>query len=232
MLASHHDVRTCTLGWLIGSQMWCFDLMALAKHILIIACLISDLSGVIWGKCECYVLRFYYWRDSESSSHFCPVLHNYHIAILLSLILLTCCSEILIYGLYMFDQEKERESWEAACQALRTKLEASESACLCSEIEAAKMRSIFLSNRQLIFYWCSISCIILVLYRSIGTRIIYATSIIKCKRCWVNSCERWGTNVYASYHSVEYILMPSKLCRSFVTLYLFFSGWSFFFLFC
>ncbi|XP_039133450.1 protein GRIP isoform X4 [Dioscorea cayenensis subsp. rotundata] len=37
--------------------------------------------------------------------------------------------------------EKERESWEAACQALRTKLEASESACLCSEIEAAKMRS-------------------------------------------------------------------------------------------
>ncbi|KAJ0967946.1 hypothetical protein J5N97_024863 [Dioscorea zingiberensis] len=37
--------------------------------------------------------------------------------------------------------EKERESWETACQTLRTKLEASESACLCSEIEAAKMRS-------------------------------------------------------------------------------------------
>lgn len=37
--------------------------------------------------------------------------------------------------------EKERESWEVSCQALRAKLEASESACLCSEIEAAKMRS-------------------------------------------------------------------------------------------
>lgn len=37
--------------------------------------------------------------------------------------------------------EKERQSWESTCQALRTKLEASESACLRSEIEAAKMRS-------------------------------------------------------------------------------------------
>ncbi|XP_010918236.1 protein GRIP [Elaeis guineensis] len=37
--------------------------------------------------------------------------------------------------------EKERQKWEVSCQALRTKLEASESACLRSEIESAKMRS-------------------------------------------------------------------------------------------
>lgn len=37
--------------------------------------------------------------------------------------------------------EHEKQNWEAACQALRTKLEASESACLRSEIEAAKLRS-------------------------------------------------------------------------------------------
>lgn len=37
--------------------------------------------------------------------------------------------------------EQEKQNWEAACQALRTKLEASESACLRSEFEAAKIRS-------------------------------------------------------------------------------------------
>ncbi|XP_072956107.1 protein GRIP isoform X1 [Typha angustifolia] len=37
--------------------------------------------------------------------------------------------------------EKERQNWEAACQALRGKLEASENACLRSEIESAKIRS-------------------------------------------------------------------------------------------
>eukprot|EP00262_Sarcandra_glabra_P008192 TRINITY_DN21500_c0_g1_i1.p1 TRINITY_DN21500_c0_g1~~TRINITY_DN21500_c0_g1_i1.p1 ORF type:complete len:803 (-),score=248.88 TRINITY_DN21500_c0_g1_i1:259-2667(-) len=39
------------------------------------------------------------------------------------------------------EHEKERESWEAAYQALKIKLEASESTCLRSEIDAAKMRS-------------------------------------------------------------------------------------------
>ncbi|MQM15304.1 hypothetical protein Taro_048248 [Colocasia esculenta] len=38
------------------------------------------------------------------------------------------------------EHEKEREGWEATCQALKEKLEASESACLRSEIEAAKTR--------------------------------------------------------------------------------------------
>ncbi|PNT75145.1 hypothetical protein BRADI_1g28167v3 [Brachypodium distachyon] len=37
--------------------------------------------------------------------------------------------------------EKERQSWEATCESLRAKLEASESACLRSEVEAAKSRS-------------------------------------------------------------------------------------------
>ncbi|KAF2312487.1 hypothetical protein GH714_034850 [Hevea brasiliensis] len=38
-------------------------------------------------------------------------------------------------------QEKEKESWEAASQALKMKLEIAESNCIRSEIEAAKMRS-------------------------------------------------------------------------------------------
>ncbi|WOL10758.1 protein GRIP isoform X1 [Canna indica] len=38
-------------------------------------------------------------------------------------------------------QDKEKQNWEAACQALRTKLEASENNCLRSEIELAKLRS-------------------------------------------------------------------------------------------
>lgn len=39
-------------------------------------------------------------------------------------------------------QEKEKESWEAASQALKMKLEIAEGNCIRSEIEAAKMRSI------------------------------------------------------------------------------------------
>lgn len=42
-------------------------------------------------------------------------------------------------------QEKEKESWEAAFQALKMKLKFSESNCMRAEIEAAKMRSIFVS---------------------------------------------------------------------------------------
>ncbi|XP_064942543.1 protein GRIP-like isoform X2 [Musa acuminata AAA Group] len=38
-------------------------------------------------------------------------------------------------------QDREKQNWEAACQSLRTKLEASENTCLRSEIELAKMRS-------------------------------------------------------------------------------------------
>uniref|UniRef100_A0A1D1ZHY7 Protein GRIP n=1 Tax=Anthurium amnicola TaxID=1678845 RepID=A0A1D1ZHY7_9ARAE len=38
------------------------------------------------------------------------------------------------------EHEKERECWDTNCQALKNKLEASESACLRSEIEAAKTR--------------------------------------------------------------------------------------------
>lgn len=39
------------------------------------------------------------------------------------------------------EHEKEKESWEAACQALKRKVEISESNCIRAEIEAAKMRS-------------------------------------------------------------------------------------------
>ncbi|KAJ9172583.1 hypothetical protein P3X46_015800 [Hevea brasiliensis] len=39
------------------------------------------------------------------------------------------------------EHEKEKESWEAASQALKMKLEIAESNCIRSEIEAAKMRS-------------------------------------------------------------------------------------------
>jgi len=42
-------------------------------------------------------------------------------------------------------QDKEKESWEAASQALKTKLELAESNCIRAEIEVAKMRSIFAS---------------------------------------------------------------------------------------
>ncbi|CAK7355522.1 unnamed protein product [Dovyalis caffra] len=39
------------------------------------------------------------------------------------------------------EHEKEKESWEAASQALKTKLELAESNCIRAEIEAAKMKS-------------------------------------------------------------------------------------------
>ncbi|XP_010557477.1 PREDICTED: protein GRIP [Tarenaya hassleriana] len=39
------------------------------------------------------------------------------------------------------EHEKEKETWEAACYALKTKLETAESNCMHAEIEMAKMRS-------------------------------------------------------------------------------------------
>lgn len=55
-------------------------------------------------------------------------------------------------------QEKEKESWEAASQALNKKLEIAESNCIRAEIEAAKTRSIDISLTGLsylisILYW-------------------------------------------------------------------------------
>ncbi|KAJ4964098.1 hypothetical protein NE237_024037 [Protea cynaroides] len=44
-------------------------------------------------------------------------------------------------GQLKLEHEKEKESWAAANQSLKTKLEVAESACIRSEIEAAKMRS-------------------------------------------------------------------------------------------
>ncbi|PPS18415.1 hypothetical protein GOBAR_AA02154 [Gossypium barbadense] len=40
-------------------------------------------------------------------------------------------------------QEKEKESWEAASLAFKTKLEVAESNCIRAEIEAAKMRNTY-----------------------------------------------------------------------------------------
>lgn len=42
-------------------------------------------------------------------------------------------------------QEKERESWETASQALKMKLEIAESNCIRAEVELAKIRSTYLS---------------------------------------------------------------------------------------
>lgn len=39
------------------------------------------------------------------------------------------------------NQEKERQTWEATCESLRSKLEASENACLRSEKESAEVKS-------------------------------------------------------------------------------------------
>lgn len=39
-------------------------------------------------------------------------------------------------------QEKEKETWQAASEALKMKLEVAESNCIRAEIESAKMRSI------------------------------------------------------------------------------------------
>jgi len=59
--------------------------------------------------------------------------------------ILSYCSISGIYFdvFFIIFQEQEKQNWEAVCQALRSKLEASESACLRSEIEAAKMRSTY-----------------------------------------------------------------------------------------
>jgi hypothetical protein len=43
-------------------------------------------------------------------------------------------------------QEKERQSWEATCESLRSKLEASENARLKSEIESTKHKSKFATS--------------------------------------------------------------------------------------
>jgi hypothetical protein len=50
-------------------------------------------------------------------------------------------------------QEKERQSWEAECDSLRAKLEASESACRRSETESDKVRS--KSTPNFLFYFWS-----------------------------------------------------------------------------
>ena len=42
---------------------------------------------------------------------------------------------------FLFLQEKEKESWEASCDALKSKLEIAESNYLRAETEVAKMRS-------------------------------------------------------------------------------------------
>ena len=59
-------------------------------------------------------------------------------------------------------QDKEKESWEAASQALKTKLELAESNCIRAEIEVAKMRSIFASLIFLLsdysYMWSECSC--------------------------------------------------------------------------
>ncbi|XP_030464104.2 protein GRIP [Syzygium oleosum] len=39
------------------------------------------------------------------------------------------------------EHDKEKESWEAACQALKTKLEVAESNCIRAEVEVAKLKS-------------------------------------------------------------------------------------------
>ncbi|XP_048140075.1 protein GRIP isoform X2 [Rhodamnia argentea] len=39
------------------------------------------------------------------------------------------------------EHDKEKESWEAACQALKTKLEVAEGNCICAEVEVAKLKS-------------------------------------------------------------------------------------------
>lgn len=46
-------------------------------------------------------------------------------------------------------QAKEKETWEAASQALKAKLEIAESNCIHAEIEVAKMRSTQLSSCEL-----------------------------------------------------------------------------------
>lgn len=55
-----------------------------------------------------------------------------------------CYTTLFVYTRYfIFIQDKEKQNWEAAYQALRIKLEASENTCLRSEIELAKLKSTF-----------------------------------------------------------------------------------------
>lgn len=53
----------------------------------------------------------------------------------------------MLYGCFNLDmwcvQEKERESWETASQALKAKLEIAESNCIRAEVEVAKIRSTY-----------------------------------------------------------------------------------------
>lgn len=51
-------------------------------------------------------------------------------------------------------QEKEKEAWQAASEALKMKLEIAESNCIRAEIEAAKMRSMRKSSGD--FCWITI----------------------------------------------------------------------------
>ena len=48
-------------------------------------------------------------------------------------------------------QEKERQSWEATCESLWSEIEASENACLKSEIESAKVKSRFANTSRFDF---------------------------------------------------------------------------------
>lgn len=48
-------------------------------------------------------------------------------------------------------QEKEKESWEATCQALKLKLEVAESNCIHAEVEVARLRSTILESVLLSF---------------------------------------------------------------------------------
>lgn len=52
-----------------------------------------------------------------------------------------CCNSLEVMNFFLFLQEKEKESWEASCDALKSKLEIAESNYLRAETEVAKMRS-------------------------------------------------------------------------------------------
>ena len=59
----------------------------------------------------------------------------------------SCFWFVLLYGCFNLElwcvQEKERESWETASQALKAKLEIAESNCIRAEVEVAKIRSTY-----------------------------------------------------------------------------------------
>ncbi|KAH1047780.1 hypothetical protein J1N35_038564 [Gossypium stocksii] len=56
------------------------------------------------------------------------------------------------------EHEKEKESWEAASLAFKTKLEVAESNCIRAEIEAAKMRSIKISEGTIVILYLLLIC--------------------------------------------------------------------------